>query len=108
MLDSSLVTRLLERTRKHADAIGLRIQFETCLAYVAALAERGGAICLLFPYPAPHSFAFAMERPKKNARMSRSLEGCILYYCPHDDAGAGAYPTLSVTVLPSMGWSIFI
>lgn len=105
MLETSRVAKQLEEARQFADRVGLRVQFETRLTYLDGYAAPKRTRCVLAPDPAPHSFSFVMELDR-GAGWTRWFSGGLLYHGPHDGHGSGHLPTLSVTVSPTMGWSI--
>lgn len=105
MLETSRVTEMLEEARTYADKIGLRVQFEARLAYLDHYAEPKHTRCILFPDPAPFSFHFVMELELGNRSWMAWFEGRLIYHGPHDH-GSGAYPTLAVSVTPTLGWLI--
>jgi hypothetical protein len=42
----------------------------------------------------------------KNETKTCLLDGGLIYHGNHDGFGSGAFPTLSVTITPTDGWSI--
>jgi hypothetical protein len=106
MLETSRVTAELEAARAFADTIGLRVQLETRLAYLAAYAAPRRTRCVLYPDRAPYSFAFAMERETRRDEWSPWFRGALVYHGPSDRHGSGDEPTSSVTATPTMGWAV--
>ena len=93
--------------RAIADRIGLRIQLETCLAYLDRYADERPALCVLYPDPAPYSFQFVMMELEWGETDAWVVwfEGRLVYRAPHDDHPA-AFPSLVEQLEPAMGWSI--
>lgn len=60
----------------------------------------------LMPDGAPHSFYFLIEQRKADGRWSLLFNGGLLFHGPHDRSGSGDAPTFSVTLEPTVGWSI--
>ena len=106
MLETSRVQQQLADARVHADAVGLRDDLEMRLAYLDRYAEPKTTRCVLFPDAAPFSFRFVMERELGNGSWMAWFEGGLLYHGAHDRYGAGAAPTLAVTLQPTLGWQI--
>lgn len=55
---------------------------------------------------APMSFGFVVVRHHESGMVLTLLNGALVYHGRHDGFGSGAYPTLSVTLEPTEGWSI--
>jgi len=62
--------------------------------------------CLLFKDFAPYSFEFMMERKNDDGEYVRWFNGGLIFHGNHDGFGSGSYPTLSVCLNPTDGWSI--
>lgn len=106
MLETSRVTQQLAEAREFADKVGLRIHLEIRLTYLDTFASPRYTRCVLFPYPAPYSFAFAMERGAGSDEWSPWFDGALIYHGAHDRYGSGIYPTLPATPVMTMGWTI--
>lgn len=106
MLETSRATGKLDAARAFADTVGLRTQLEAKLSYLDRYAVPRRTRCILSPDFAPHSFNFVMEAETKDGEWTVWFEGGLVYHGPHDGHGSGAYPALSVTIDPTMGWQI--
>ncbi len=106
MLLTSHVTARLAAARAFAERIGLRLQLETCLAYLARYAAPRSTRCTLFLSFEEYSFSFVME-----AEVARGLaiwfEGRLSFHVPHDVESPGAFPKFAVVVTPPLGWSMY-
>ena len=106
MLDTSRVVARLEVVRTFADGLGLRVQFESRLAYLARYAAPRSTRCTLYPDFEEHAFRFTMETESPDDRWSLWFEGRVTPHVPHDVRSPGAFPKFAVVVTPPLGWSI--
>ena len=91
-----------------AEKVGLREQLQSKLDYLATYAEHGDVgktRCLLYRDWAPQSFAFVIQL-RENDGYKNWFNGGLIFHGAHDNGGDGSFPTLSVCVNPTDGWSI--
>lgn len=107
MLDTSRVTEELRAARAYADSIGLRAQLEVRLAFLDTYASPRHTRCTLFPYPAPYSFSFAMERETRSDEWSPWFDGVVIYHGAHDGYGSHPYPPFPAPASRTIGWTVY-
>jgi hypothetical protein len=92
----------LASVRTFADKIGLRDQLEEQLKYLDGFGgDRDRSRCRLFKDFAPYSFEFLIERRSPEGEYHRWINGGLIF-----NAGDGSFPTLSVSLSPTTGWSV--
>ena len=98
----------LDLVRAFADSIGLRSQLDEKLRFLDEYGEHGSrrTRCRLVRDSAPYSFYFVMERRNPEGAYEPWFNGGLIYHGRHDNGGDGSFPTLSVTMIPTHGWSI--
>jgi hypothetical protein len=69
------------------------------------LTRRPNTICELYKDFAPYSFSIVLKRWDKGEYVYW-MSGGLIFHGNHDGYGSGSYPTLSVTVEKTDGWSI--
>lgn len=108
MLDTSRVEAELARARAFAKEHGLSDQLEQQLQYLDTYAEeendRGRTRCKLFMDFAPYSFGFQLEMRQKDGSYKGWFNGGLVYHGPN--GGRGGAPEYSVSLVPTVGWSI--
>ena len=108
ILDDETLDRL-EQVREHDRSLGLSLQLEKQLDYLAGYARNDGEPkrqCVLGHDFAPHSFAFAHYVPPKfaaNGQRSFWFNGGPIFQGP-SCPGDGSFPSLSVSLTPGTGW----
>jgi len=92
-----------------ADKIGMSEQLEGRLQYLNTYAEneeQGKTCCRLFKDFAPYSYFFIMEIRQLDGSFRQWFNGGLIFHGKHDNGGDGSYPTLSMCLAPTDGWSI--
>ena len=93
-----------------AQAIEGSASLQKMLDYLASYAdhdENGRTRCVLYRDFAPLSFAFTMEvRKSPEDEYEYWFNGGLIFHGPHDNGGDGGFPTLSVNLNPTDGWSV--
>lgn len=62
--------------------------------------------CDLYKDFAPASFYFVMFIKGKDGEYKRYFNGGLIFHGQHDGFGDGSFPTLSVCLNPTDGWSV--
>jgi len=98
-----------EEVLAFADKVGLRAQLDEklkCLDEYAEHGDRGKTRCHLSPDLAPHSFGFVIERRVDDDDYQPWFVGGLILHGAHDNSGDGSFPTLAVSMNPTVGWQI--
>jgi len=95
-----------DAVKAFAESTGRMAQLQSKLDYLDNYGGEGKTKCLLGYDWAPYSFAFTMMRLMPNGEYERWFNGGLIFHGAHDNGGDGSYPTLSVCLTPTDGWSI--
>ena len=106
MLDTSRVAARLVLVRAFADRLGLRVQLESRLAYLAKYGEPRPTRCTLYPDLEEHSFLFMMETESAPGGWAHWFDGRLDFRAPHDAHPPEAAPKFAPSAKLALGWSI--
>jgi hypothetical protein len=95
--------------KKMAKRLGKLEQFESQLEYLNSYANHDDSEntkCIIFKDFAPLSFEFLMMKKQEDGSYKNWFNGGLIFHGQVDNFGSGSFPTLSVCVDPTDGWSI--